>query len=79
MATDLEEIRSITAAADAMQRRLDKLAARRTFSLDQQRAVAGAANKMRDIRGWGLAILLAAFDDEYAEQMKKLTIAAKGG
>jgi len=76
---DIKEIHGIIEAANALQRRLDKLAARRTFGIDQQRAVRAAADKMRDIRGWGLAILLAAFDDEYAEKMKKLTIAAKRG
>jgi len=76
---DIKEIHGIIEAANALQGRLDKLAARQTFSIVQQKAVADAANKMRDIRGWGLSILLAAFDDEYAEKMKKLTIAAKRG
>jgi len=79
MAADLEEIRSIIEAADALQGRLDKLTARQTFTVDQELAVRSAADKMRNIRGWELSILRIQFDEEYAEKMKRLTEAAKRG
>jgi len=76
---DIDEIKSIIQAADALQRRLDKLTARQTFTVEQELAVRSAADKMRNIRGWELSILRIQFDEEYAEKMKRLTIAAKRG
>jgi len=79
MAEDLEEIRSIIEAADALQGRLNVLQCRQTFTVEQELAVRSAADKMRNIRGWELSILRIQFDEEYAEKMKRLTIAAKRG
>ena len=79
MLTDLDEINSIIATADAMQGRLDELAARQTFSVDQHVAARASANTVRGLRGYDLAQLRILFDPEYAEEMKRLTAAAKGG
>jgi len=77
MSTELEEIDSIIEIADAMQKRLDRLEARQVFTLDQHVACRACANTLRGLRGYDLAQLKALFDPEYAEEMKRLTIAAK--
>lgn len=76
---DLDEIISIIEAADALQGRLDKLAARQTFTLDRQAAVRQAADGLRGLRAWQLSLLRAAFDAEYAASMERLTRAIKKG
>lgn len=78
MQADLEEIDSIIEEADELQARLDKLETRQTFSLDQHVAIRACANTLRGFRGYDLAQIKVLFDPEYADQMKRLTEAAKG-
>ena len=72
-----KEIQEIFDSADAMQKKLDKLEARQTFSTERIMAIKAAANSLRDYRGWVLSELRVAFDPEYSEQMEKMTKAAK--
>ncbi len=79
MYSDTEEIKSIIAAADAIQARLNKFEAREALTPDQEVAVRDAANYLRGLRRWQLAVLRKQFDPKYAEEMERLTKAGKGG
>ncbi len=77
MYSDTEEIKQIMHAADILQTRIDKLAARKAFTPDQHVAAREAADGLRRLRGYQLAELQKQLDPEYAEEMKKLTELAK--
>ena len=64
--------------AELMKEKFKKLEARQKFSLDQQRKVREAADGLRGLRDRQFAHLRIAFDPEYADEMRRLTLSAKG-
>lgn len=74
MDPDVQEILDL---AELMQKKFSVIEARQTFSSNQQRKVREAADGLRGLRDRQFAHLRIAFDPEYADEMKKLTLAAK--
>ena len=74
MDPDVQEILDL---AELMKEKFIKLEARQTFSPDQRKKVREAADGMRGLRDRQFAHLRIAFDPEYADEMKRLTLRAK--
>ena len=75
MDPDVQEILDL---AELMKEKFIKLEPRQTFSMDQRKKVREAADGMRGLRDRQFAHLRIAFDPEYADEMKRLTLSAKG-
>ena len=74
MDPDVQEILDL---AELMKEKFIKLEPRQTFSMDQRKKVREAADGMRGLRDRQFAHLRIAFDPEYADEMKRLTLRAK--
>jgi hypothetical protein len=73
------DIKQILDLAERMKVTFKKLEARQMVSDRQYQAIRSAANMYRFFEGTNLSELRAAFDPEYAAQMKRLTKIAKNG
>jgi len=73
------DVKKILASADQMKKAFNLLEARRSLPAEQYNAVCSAANTFRWFSDIEIAGLRAAFDKEYAEEMKKLTDKIKKG
>lgn len=72
------DVAKILQAAEQMKECFKALEARRSLDAEHYNAVCSAANTFRYFRMIEISRLRAAFDPEYAEEMRKLNLEAKG-